>query len=84
MVTIIKNKEGKELTFQTQQYETGLYLIIDNNPALQYNLQTTEEKYHKKLITTAIKQRDEVTYTPYPEVLAKALKKKVKKESNNG
>jgi len=80
MITIIKNKEGKGLTFQTQQYETGLYVIINDRPDSQYCVNKTEEKYHKGLIKTAVTIGDTVTYTPYPEVLVRALKKKAKKE----
>ena len=80
MTTTIENKEGKRLTFHTQQYEVGLYVIINNNPASQYCVNRTEEKYHKGIIKTAIALGDRVITTPYPEVLEKALKKKAKEE----
>lgn len=34
--SFIENEE--RITFTTQLYKTGVYAIINNNPALQYNL----------------------------------------------
>lgn len=68
MFTKIKTKEGKELNFVTQQYETGLYIIVNNNPALQGSSLLKEEAYHKQLRIKAIKIGDTLldgTIIPY-------------------
>ena len=79
MLTKIKVK-GKEISFQTQQYESGLYLKVSSDPMVCCIVHESEEKCHKKLIETAVKEGDEVTYTSYPEVLEKILKKQKKEK----
>lgn len=58
MFTKIKTKEGKELNFVTKQYELCLYIIVNNNPALQSSSLLKEEAYHKRLRIKAIKSGD--------------------------
>lgn len=68
MFTTIKTKEGKELNFVTQQYELGLYIIVNNDPALQGSSLLKEEIYHKQLRIKAIKAGDTLvdgTIIPY-------------------
>lgn len=68
MFTKIKNKEGKELNVVTKQYEIGLYIIINNNPALQGSSLLKEEAYHKRLRIKVIKSGDTLvdgTIIPY-------------------
>ena len=50
MYTKIENKKTKEITeFQTQQYSIGLYLIINNDPAQQFNLDAKEQDFHDEI-----------------------------------
>lgn len=49
MITTIIDENNKEHTITTQQYEVGLYVIVDNDPAQQFSLNATEEEYHKWL-----------------------------------
>lgn len=68
MFTKIKNKEGETLVFNTQQYVTGLYIIVNNDPALQGCSLLKEEEYHKRLRIKAIKAGDTLvdgTIIPY-------------------
>jgi len=58
MFTKIKTKEGKEFSIVTQQYVVGTYVIINNNPALQFGVKIPEEKYHLKIRTEALKNGD--------------------------
>lgn len=36
-ITVVENT-GKRVILTCQPYQTGLYVIIDNNPSFQYNL----------------------------------------------
>ena len=68
MFTTIKIKEGKELSFVTQQYKIGLYIIVNSDPALQGSSLLKEEIYHKQLRIKAIKAGDTLvdgTIIPY-------------------
>ena len=49
MYTKIQTKEGKELLFTTQQYEVGLYIIINNDPSKQFTIDTKERDFHIEL-----------------------------------
>ena len=61
MITVIKNKEDEEISFTTQQYEVGLYLIINNNPAKQYSLNVHDEKeWHKSLRKGILEKGEEI------------------------
>lgn len=55
ITTIIDDNEEHEIV--TQQYEVGLYVIIDHDPTQQFCLDVEEKKYHKKL-------REEYNYNP--------------------
>lgn len=56
MITTFLDLEGKEHNFTTQQYITGLYVIEDNKPELQYEVTTKEIPFHKKLRINIIKE----------------------------
>lgn len=61
MITTILTKENKKVTFTTQQYEVGLYLIINNDPAKQYNLNVHDEKeWHKSLRKGILEKGEEI------------------------
>lgn len=47
VTTIIDN--GIEHKIVTQQYEVGLYVIEDNDPAKQYCVDAEEVEFHKTL-----------------------------------
>lgn len=49
MVTVIVGDDNKEHTIVTQQYQVGLYVIIDHDPAQQFGLDIEEKEYHRKL-----------------------------------
>lgn len=56
MFTNIYN--GKTVdTIVTQQYEVGVYIIINNNPAMQGGSSLPEETVHKNLRIAAIKRK---------------------------
>ena len=56
MITVIHdNKINKDISFVTQQYEVGTYVIINNDPAMQFGISIKEEEYHKKIRIKAIK-----------------------------
>jgi hypothetical protein len=58
MFTKILTKDGKELNVVTQQYLVGTYVIINNDPSMQYGVDKKEYEYHKKLRITCIKGGD--------------------------
>lgn len=58
MYTKILTKEGKELNVVTQQYSVGTYVIINNDPSMQFGVDKKEDEYHKKLRITCIKGGD--------------------------
>ena len=49
MITVIIGDDNKEHTITTQQYQVGLYVIIDNDPAQQGCLDVEEKEFHKKI-----------------------------------
>lgn len=49
MVTVIIDDDNKEHTVVTQQYEVGLYVIIDSDLSLQFNFKHKENKFHELL-----------------------------------
>lgn len=70
MFTKIRTKKGKEFTFVTQQYKIGLYVNVNNNPALQGISSLKEEVYHKELRIKVIKAGDilvDGTIIPYKD-----------------
>lgn len=47
MFTKVKVKETGEFTsFRSEQFGVGLYVIINNDPAQQFNLDNTEQNFH--------------------------------------
>ena len=58
--TKIKTKEGKEISFTTQQYQVGLYVIINNDPSMQMTSNLSDDNYHKKIVKQAKKNGDEI------------------------
>ncbi len=69
MYTTVKTKDESgnevELNFITHDYSAvgAIYLIINNDVRTQQALQTTEEKYHKKLRKKVEKAGDTWTGT---------------------
>lgn len=61
--TTIKTKQGQEYTFLTQQYQVGLYVIINGDPATQEALQIKEKVYHHRLRKIADEEGDTWTGT---------------------
>lgn len=59
MFTELITKEGK-LTFQTQQYKVGLYVIINNDASKQFCVNDNEDMFHKKLRLKALKAGDTI------------------------
>lgn len=55
MITKIKHPNGVVDNIITQQYEIGLYGIINNDPARQFAIDIKESTYHIKLRLLAIK-----------------------------
>ena len=49
MFTKIQDKNGKITFFRSQQYDIGLYVIQDDDPAMQFNLDVSEQDFHKKI-----------------------------------
>ena len=49
MITVIIGDDNKEHTIVTQQYEVGLYVIVDNDPSQQGGSDIEEKEYHKML-----------------------------------
>jgi hypothetical protein len=50
MFTKAKNKKTNEIiTFRSQQYEIGTYLIINDKSSEQMTLDITEQELHKKI-----------------------------------
>jgi hypothetical protein len=39
MITTILNSKNEKITFTTQQYQVGLYLIINNDPLHKWDYQ---------------------------------------------
>jgi hypothetical protein len=58
--TKIMTAEGKELNFITQQYEVGLYVIVNNNSSAQFDVSDSERDFHKKLQKKAKKNGDTI------------------------
>lgn len=46
MFTKLKDPDKGILNIETRQFETGLYVIINNDPKLQANIDMKEEQYH--------------------------------------
>ena len=76
--TTIMTKQGK-MQFLTQQYECGCYCIINNDPAQQFGVDDTEEGFHKRILRTALRMKDEVLSTTYAELLEQLQKKHTRK-----
>lgn len=55
MITKIKHPNGVVDNIITQQHETVLYGIINNDPVRQFNIDIKESTYHIKLRLLAIK-----------------------------
>ena len=49
MKTIIITKDGERLSFVTQQYEIGLYCIINDDPSQQHTFDVSEKEFHKNI-----------------------------------
>lgn len=49
MITYFIGDDGKEHKAVTQQYEVGLYCIIDSDPKQQFGTPLEEKEFHKKL-----------------------------------
>lgn len=49
MITVIIGDYNKEHTIVTQQYQVGLYIIVDSDPAQQGCIDIEEKEYHKML-----------------------------------
>lgn len=49
MITVIIDDDNEEHEIVTQQYQVGLYVIIDHDPAQQFGLDIEEKEYHRKL-----------------------------------
>lgn len=49
MITTIIGDDGNEHSVVTQQYEIGLYVIVDSDPSQQGCVYTEEKEYHKML-----------------------------------
>lgn len=49
MVTVIIGDHNKEHTIITQQYQVGLYVIINSDSAQQGGSDLEEKEYHKML-----------------------------------
>lgn len=47
MITTIIDDKHKEHKIVTQQYKVGTYVIIDNDPGLQFATNTSEIEFHK-------------------------------------
>ena len=58
MFTKILTKEGMELNFVTQQYNVGTYVIINNDPSMQFGVDKKEDVYHKEIRIQCIKGGD--------------------------
>lgn len=43
-----KDSEGKQITGATQLYKTGVYLIVDNNSSLQFNVTPNDLEKQEK------------------------------------
>ena len=63
--TKIQTKDGQSLTFLTQQYEVGLYCIVNNDPSQQFGVDEDEEKFHKNLHKQATKNGDKIESSSY-------------------
>jgi hypothetical protein len=68
MFTKIHNKNGQEMSIVSQQYDTGVHVIINDDPKQQFGVIGKEEDFHKKVRIKAIKNGDILingTYIPY-------------------
>lgn len=77
MLTKLRVKDtNTEVLLRTQYYEglKATYVIQDDNPALQYYVQGSEEKFHKDIIKQAESVGDTIIETPFPELVKGGLK----------
>lgn len=49
MITTIIGDDGYEHSVVTQQYQVGLYVIIDSDPSQQGGVDMEEKEYHEML-----------------------------------
>ena len=56
MYTKIKETDGTITVIASQQYEIGLYVIINNNPALQFTSNLPENEFHRRIRHNALKR----------------------------
>jgi hypothetical protein len=55
MYTTIVTNEGQEIKVVSQQYEVGLYVILNNDPANQFGVNKKEDLYHKDIRIKTLK-----------------------------
>lgn len=56
MYTVVQEVDGSKNTIVTKQYEVGTYVIINNDPSLQFNVDKKEEDYHFSIRKKALKE----------------------------
>lgn len=62
MFTKIKNKFGFILSYNTTQYYSGLYVIINDNPMSQFCLQEEERHFHIRIRRETLKNDGQILY----------------------
>lgn len=55
LYTKIIAKDGSITTINTQEYAIGTYVIINNDPAIQFGIEESEIDYHTRIRECAIK-----------------------------
>lgn len=79
MVTKIKDKRGNIITFRTQQYSIGTYIIINDDPSHQGCLDVGENMLHIRIRSRHKELGSEIIFeTPIDEEKLKQEKKSFK------
>lgn len=60
MITVIKDIHDNIITYTTNSFISSTYVIINNDPKLQFGVSVSEEEYHRRIRIKAIKSNETI------------------------
>jgi hypothetical protein len=67
MYTNIETKSGEKISFLTQQYQVGLYCIINGDSSKQFGIDAKDADFHAEVRKKALKNGDTLLSGSYIE-----------------